>query len=98
MPDLDANIYFSGGDNINPDDLGTTEVDNFTTAVDVALRDRFQWDGKAVGAVALTTTQKSNADFLLPVAKRTCPSLGPPATKFGKTILAMSHWPSVSVH
>jgi hypothetical protein len=53
MPDLDSNIHFSGG-NVNPDDLGKVEVDNFSTAVDVALRDGFQWDGKAIGAVALT--------------------------------------------
>jgi len=54
MPDLDSNIHFSGGDNVSPDDLGKVEVDNFSTAVDVALRDGFQWDGKAIGAVALT--------------------------------------------
>jgi hypothetical protein len=54
MPDLDSNIHFSGGDNVSPGDLGKVEVDNFSTAVDVALRDGFQWDGKAIGAVALT--------------------------------------------
>jgi hypothetical protein len=60
MPDLDSIIHFSGGDNVSPDDLGKVEVDNFSTAVDVALRDGFQWDGKAIGAVALTLNHESN--------------------------------------
>jgi hypothetical protein len=62
MLDLDSNIHFSGSDNVNPDDLGKVEVDNFTTAVDLALRDGFQWDGKAIGVVALTLNHDNSKD------------------------------------
>jgi hypothetical protein len=54
MPDLDTNIHFGGSENVNPDDLGRAEVHNFSTNIDIALRDIFQWDGKAIGTVALT--------------------------------------------
>jgi hypothetical protein len=54
MPDLDTNIHFGGSENVNPEDLGRAEVHNFSTNIDIALRDIFQWDGKAIGTVALT--------------------------------------------
>jgi hypothetical protein len=54
MPDLDRNIHFSGDDDVGGEDLGRAEVANFSSAVDTALRDSFEWAGKAIGAVGLT--------------------------------------------
>jgi hypothetical protein len=56
MPDLGRNIHFSGEDDVAGEDLGDAEVANFSTAVDVALRQNFEWDGKAIGVVGLTLT------------------------------------------
>jgi len=56
MPDLGRNIHFGGEDDVAGEDLGDAEVANFSTAVDAALRQNFEWDGKAIGVVGLTLT------------------------------------------
>jgi hypothetical protein len=99
MPDLDSNIHFSGSENVNPDDFGKVEVDNFTTAVDVALRDGFQWDGKAIGAVALTLNQdnsKVECRFFITRGETNLSEFRASCDQIWQDGPAMSHWPSVS--
>ena len=54
MTELNTQTFFSGENDPHPDDLGKAEVTNFTLAVDRTLRENFDWDGKAIGAVGLT--------------------------------------------
>jgi len=54
MTELSAQTFFGGGAEVDPDDLGKVEVNNFSTAVDQALVESFGWDGRAIGAVGLT--------------------------------------------
>jgi hypothetical protein len=56
MPDLGRNVHFGGDDDVAGEDLGGAEVAHFSIAVDTALRQNFDWDGKAIGAVGLTLT------------------------------------------
>jgi hypothetical protein len=51
MTELDSQVFFGRDDEVNLDDLGKVEVNNFTVAVDRILLDLFDWDGSAVGAV-----------------------------------------------
>ena len=54
MTELSAQVFFTGAEDIDPDDLGHVEVTNFSTAADRVLTERFQWDGTAIGCVGLT--------------------------------------------
>ena len=54
MPELDRKTLFSGNTDINPDDLGQVEVNNFSTNIDTALFRHFDWNGKALGVIGLT--------------------------------------------
>jgi hypothetical protein len=42
-----------GGEAIHPNDLGNTEVLNFTTSIDNRLKDLYKWKGQALGAIGL---------------------------------------------
>lgn len=53
MPDVISSSLFSGTEKINPDDLGITEVSNFSTKVDSCLREHFKSQGKATGGIGL---------------------------------------------
>jgi len=54
MPDLVSSTLFKGSNDINPDDLGTTEVTNFNTSVDKQLRDHHRWQETMIGVVGLS--------------------------------------------
>jgi hypothetical protein len=54
MPMLTSRTLFSVGEAIHPNDLGNSEVLNFSTSVDNRLKDIYKWKGQALGAVGLT--------------------------------------------
>jgi hypothetical protein len=54
MTELNNQVFFGGDEDVDPDDLGKVEVNNFTIAVDRILQDVFDWDGGAIGAIGLT--------------------------------------------
>jgi hypothetical protein len=54
MAELGSRTLFSGEEEIDPNDLGFCEVNNFNTNVDQRLREHFRWNGKAIGVVGLT--------------------------------------------
>jgi hypothetical protein len=54
MTELNNQVFFGGDDDVDPDDLGKVEVNNFTIAINRILHDVFDWDGGAIGAVGLT--------------------------------------------
>ncbi len=45
---------FSGGEDVHPNDVGNSEVLNFSTSIDCRLKDIYKWKGQALGAVGLT--------------------------------------------
>jgi hypothetical protein len=54
MAELSSRSLFSGSEEIDPNDLGCCEVNNFHTNVDQRLREHFRWKGKAIGVIGLT--------------------------------------------
>ncbi len=54
MTELNSQVFFGGEEDVDPDDLGKVEVNNFTIAIDRILHDVFDWDGSAIGAIGLT--------------------------------------------
>jgi hypothetical protein len=56
MPDLGRNIHFGDDEDVAGEDLGSAEVANFSSAIDTALQQNFDWDGKATGVRYHPTT------------------------------------------
>jgi hypothetical protein len=54
MPELSSRTLFSGAEDICPNDLGCTEVNNFNTNVDTRLKNHFRWKGKAIATIGLS--------------------------------------------
>ena len=54
MPELSSRTLFSGAEDICPNDLGCTEVNNFNTNVDARLKNHFRWKGKAIATIGLS--------------------------------------------
>lgn len=54
MPVLESRTLFEGADEINPDELGLVEVNNFNSNIDKVLRDHYKWQGKAVATIGLS--------------------------------------------
>ena len=57
MTELSKQIFFSGDEEVDADDLGKIEVTDFAHAVDRTLHNAFNWDGMAIGVVGLTLTE-----------------------------------------
>jgi hypothetical protein len=53
MAVLSSRTLFSGNADIDPNDIGFAEVNNFNTNIDQRLRDHFRWKGKAIGVIGL---------------------------------------------
>jgi hypothetical protein len=54
MPELSSRTLFSSAEDICPNDLGCTEVNNFNTNVDARLKNHFRWKGKAIATIGLS--------------------------------------------
>jgi hypothetical protein len=54
MPELSSRTLFGGSEDICPNDLGCTEVNNFNTNVDARLKNHFRWKGKAIATIGLS--------------------------------------------
>jgi len=60
MTELSAQIFFGGDSQVDPDDLGKTEVSNYTTSVDRALTSHFAWDESAIGCLGLALSRDNS--------------------------------------
>jgi hypothetical protein len=65
MPELSSRRLFSGAEDICPNDLGCTDVNNFNTNVDARLKNHFRWKGKAIATTGLSQDNDKVAGGML---------------------------------
>ena len=56
MSVLECSVFFGGGENIESGDLSRSEVGNFSSDIDQALRTHYGWRNKAIGVIGLCLT------------------------------------------
>jgi hypothetical protein len=56
MSVLERSVFFGGGENIESGDLSRSEVGNFSSDIDQALRTHYGWRNKAIGVIGLCLT------------------------------------------